>query len=66
MLGHAAEHLGNSSRFASTATPGAEDEEAIHILMDLSRRIFDEYAEGVGGRRRVEELVLRCVTRLLN
>jgi hypothetical protein len=64
LLGHAAEYLA-TSRFLSGKTMSGAEEEAIHILMTLSRRVFDEHAEEASGRRRLDRLVLGCVTRLL-
>jgi hypothetical protein len=44
MLGHAAEHLANSRKFAFEETGKSADDEAIHILRSLSRSVFEEYA----------------------
>ena len=66
MLGHAAEYLVNSRRFLRRAKVNDSDNEAIHILMSLSRTVFDEYAEGASKGRRLDRLVLGFVTRLLN
>jgi hypothetical protein len=66
MLGHAAEYLVDSRRFLARGKVTASDNEAIHILMGLSRSVFDEYAEGASNGRGLDGLVLRCVTRLLN
>jgi hypothetical protein len=46
MLGHAAEHLASSRRFVFEETATNSDDEAIHILMSLSRDVFKEYADG--------------------
>lgn len=52
MLGHAAEHLADSRRFVLGEERGvAPVDEAIHLLMRLSRGVFEEYAEGVAGGR---------------
>jgi hypothetical protein len=64
MLGHAAEYLVDSRRFQATANDS--DNEAIHILMGLSRSVFDDYANDVSKGRRLDRLVLGCVTKLLN
>jgi hypothetical protein len=64
-LGHAAEYLADRRRFHFNAICQRADEEAIHILMDLSRRVFTEYAEQVTVRKRLEEKVIRWVTRWL-
>jgi hypothetical protein len=66
MLGHAAEYLVDSRRFLQRAAVNHSDNEAIHILMGLSRNVFDEYAEGVSKVRRLDRLLLGFVTRLLN
>jgi hypothetical protein len=65
-LGHAAEYLANSRRFLLREKMNDSDNEAIHILMSLSRRVFDEYAEGVSKGGRLERLMLGCLTRFLN
>lgn len=45
MLGHAAEHLASSRRFVfEESEESTDDDEAIHILMSLSRDVFEEYA----------------------
>jgi hypothetical protein len=66
MLGHAAEYLVDSRRFLRRAAVNDSDNEAIHILMGLSRNVFDEYAEGVSKGRRLDQLMLGFVTKLLN
>jgi hypothetical protein len=66
MLGHAAEYLVNSRRYAVRGKATDSDDEAVHVLMGLSRVVFDEYAEGVSKGRGLDELVLGCVTRLFN
>jgi hypothetical protein len=66
LLGHAAEYLANSRRFMAGETVKGAEEEAVHILMSLSRSVFEEYAEGNSGKRRLDQLVFGCVTRLLN
>jgi hypothetical protein len=50
MLGHAAEHLADSHRFVFEERAVVPVDEAIHILMRLSRGVFEEYAEDVSGR----------------
>jgi hypothetical protein len=66
MLGHAAEYLVDSRRFLQRAAVNHSDNEAIHILMGLSRTVFDEYAGGVSKGRRLDRLMLGFVTRILN
>lgn len=53
VLGHAAEYLAESRKFDVRATKA--DDEAVHILMRLSREIFEEYAESVAVRRRFHD-----------
>jgi hypothetical protein len=66
MLGHAAEYLVDSRRYLVQGKATDSDNEAIHILMGLSRSVFDDYAEGVSKGRGLDGLVLGCVTRLFN
>jgi hypothetical protein len=66
MLGHAAEYLGDSRRFLVRGKATDSDNDAIHVLMGLSRSVFDEYAEGASKGRGLDGLVLGCVARLLN
>jgi hypothetical protein len=66
MLGHAAEYLVNSRRFLVRGKANAADNEAVHILMGLSRCVFDAYAEDASRRRGLDGVVLGCVTSLLN
>jgi hypothetical protein len=66
MLGHAAEYLADSRRFLVRGKATDSDDEAIHILLSLSRSVFDEYAEGASKGRGLDGLVLGCVARLLN
>src|SRR5271156_6456488 len=65
MLGHAAEYLANSRRFAMIGFDDSADEEAIHILMGLSREVFEEFAEQTTEKRRVGDWVIERVVRLL-
>jgi hypothetical protein len=64
-LGHAAEHLANSRRFRTDEGDGA-DAEAIHILMGLSREVFDDFAERLPIHRRVERLLMDWVVGLID
>lgn len=61
ILGHAAEYLLESRRYLMSAPGG--DAEAIHILMRLSREVFDEYAEAAAVRTRFHDWVMDQVTR---
>ncbi len=64
-LGHAAEYLANSRRFTILKFDDAADEEAIHILMGLSRQVFEEFAEKTTEKRRVGDWMIERVVRLL-
>jgi hypothetical protein len=64
-LGHAAEYLANSRRFRTDEEDGA-DEEAIHILMSLSREVFDDFAERLPMHRRVERWLMDWVIGLID
>jgi hypothetical protein len=66
LLGHAAEYLVDSRQFLQQAAANDSDNEAIHILMSLSRSVFDDFAEGASKGSVLDGLVLGCVTRLLN
>jgi hypothetical protein len=63
-LGHAAEYLANSRRFRTKEGNGA-DAEAIHILMGLSREIFDDFTERLPFYRRVERRLMDWVVGLI-
>lgn len=43
-LGHAAEYLVDSRRFSTEPYDRRAEREAVHILMCLSREVFEEYA----------------------
>jgi hypothetical protein len=64
-LGHAAEYLANSRRFTILKFDDVADEEAIHILMGLSRQVFEEFAAKTTEKRRVGDWVIERVVRLL-
>lgn len=61
LLGHAAEHLVESRRFDLQSSKA--DDEAIHILMHLSREVFEQYAEGVAVRRRFRDWLMEKAVR---
>ena len=61
LLGHAAEHLANSRRFASSERDNRAEVEAIHILMGLSRTVFDEFAMRNTRRWQVEQWIVERV-----
>jgi hypothetical protein len=66
MLGHAAEYLANSRRFLSEDQAKDSEGEAIHLLHSLSRKVFEEYAEVVLGKRQTaRRLTHGGVSRLL-
>lgn len=65
-LGHAAEYLAHSRRFTMLKMDdAAADEEAIHILMGLSRQVFEEFAEQATEWRRVGDWVIERAVLLL-
>lgn len=64
MMGHAAEYLAHSGRFAEKRMSAA-DNEAISILRRLSSAVFLEYAESVRVRRPIEDFVMGCASWLL-
>jgi hypothetical protein len=64
-LGHAAEYLANSRRFAILKSDGAADEEAIHLLMGISREVFEEFAEQTTEKRRAGDWLIERIVRLL-
>jgi hypothetical protein len=63
-LGHAAEYLAHSRRYSTHRFDHAAEVEAIHILMGLSRGIFDEFAERRTLGRRFEGWVIEPAVRL--
>jgi hypothetical protein len=65
LLGHATEYLANSRRFTMLQVDDSADEEAIHILMGLSRKVFEEFAEQATEKRRIGDWVIDRVARLL-
>ncbi|MDQ2832261.1 MAG: hypothetical protein M3Y50_00655 [Acidobacteriota bacterium] len=60
-LGHAAEHLANSQRFDIHGREDASVVEAVHILMGLSRSVFDDLAGRHSRRRRIEQWLIERV-----
>jgi len=61
-LGHAAEYLVNSRRYSTEKVDHASNVEAIHLLMELSRSVFDDFAERRALSRRFEDwLIERAV-----
>ncbi|MEO6806388.1 MAG: hypothetical protein ABI286_08810 [Edaphobacter sp.] len=59
-LGHAAEYLVNSRQYSMGEYDHNSDREAVHILMELSRSVFEEFAaEKPRIDQRVEDWVVR-------
>ncbi len=61
MLGHAAEHLAESRRYSigvGGRVERASHAEAIHILMGLSREVFEEFADLRPMHQRVQNWVV--------
>jgi hypothetical protein len=65
MLGHAAEYLATSRRFSTEKVNHAANVEAIHILMELSRSIFDDFAERRTLNQRLQDWVVAGVVGLV-
>ena len=63
-LGHAAEYLANSRRYSTGKVDHAANLEAIHILLEVSRSVFEEFAERRPLNRRVEDWVIERAVRL--
>jgi hypothetical protein len=63
-LGHAAEYLANSRRHSPQRFDQRANVEAIHILLGLSRSVFEEYAERRTLNRRVEGWLVEQAVRL--
>jgi hypothetical protein len=64
-LGHAAEYLANSRRYSIQAFDNKSDDEAIHILMGLSRSVFEDLAQPATLTRRIWNWLVERVVRLL-
>lgn len=63
-LGHAAEYLVSSRRYSTKDFDHEAHVEAVHLLMGLSRSIFEEYAERRMRNRRLEEWVIERAVQL--
>jgi transposase len=63
-LGHAAEYLATSRRYSMQAYDREAEVEAIHILLGLSRSVFEEYAERRSLQRRFEDWLIERAVRL--
>jgi hypothetical protein len=66
MLGRAAEYLANSRRYATQEVDHASNVEAIHLLMGLSRSVFEEFAEQRTLSRRFEDWLIERAVRVLS
>jgi|SRR5271170_1570035 len=64
MLGHAAEYLANSRRYSTEKYDRKAEVEAIHILMGLSRSIFDDFARRPTLHRRFQDWFVAGAVRL--
>lgn len=65
-LGHAAEYLANSRRYSIQAFDNKSDDEAIHVLMGLSRGVFEDFAQHPVWTRRFWNWVVERAVRLLD
>jgi hypothetical protein len=63
-LGHAAEYLANSRRYSTEKVDHASNVDAIHVLMELSRSVFDDFAERHTLGRRLEQWLIGSAVRL--
>jgi hypothetical protein len=59
-LGHAAEYLAGRRRYSTGKMDGA-DVEAIHILMEASRAVFEEYVGRRSVSRQLEDWLVERV-----
>lgn len=57
-LGHAAEYLASSRRYSTEKVDHAANMEAVHILMELSREVFEDFAERRGLNRRFQDWLI--------
>jgi hypothetical protein len=64
MLGHAAEYLANSRRYSTREIDHDSEVEAVHILMGLSRTVFEDFAERRTLSHRFEEWFIGRAVRL--
>jgi hypothetical protein len=63
-LGHAAEYLAKSRRYSTEKVDHGSNVEAIHILMELSRSVFEDFAQRRTLNRRLEQWLLDRAVRL--
>ncbi len=64
-LGHAAEYLADSRRYSTEKVDHASNIEAIHILMEASRGVFDDFADPPSLNRRLEHWLMDRAVRLI-
>jgi hypothetical protein len=64
-LGHAAEYLANSRRYSTGKYDHKADVEAMHLLMALSRSVFEDFAECRTPHRRVQNWLVERAVRVL-
>jgi hypothetical protein len=64
ILGHAAEHLSMQLAFETDPSQEAATRQALHVLMQLSRSIFDEYAAQTNQERPVSDWLMRQAIRI--
>jgi hypothetical protein len=63
ILGHAAQYLADSSLFL-TETADLSDQDAIRLLMRLSREVFDDYAAATHQRHPVAYWIMSQAVRI--
>ena len=64
MLGRAAEYLVNSRRYSTRVFDEQAEVEAVHLLMGVSRRVFEEYAERRTLQRRFQDWIIERAVRV--
>ncbi len=64
-LGHAAEYLASSRRYSTGRFDYEAKVEAIHLLMGLSRSVFDEFAEQRRLHCRLQDWLVERVVRVV-
>ncbi len=64
-LGHAAEYLASSRRYSTGRLDYEANVEAVHLLMGLSRSVFDEFAEQRRLHCRLQDWLVERVVRVV-
>ncbi len=64
-LGHAAEYLVNSRRYSTEKFDYEAHAEAVHLLMGLSRSVFDEIAQPRALHQRFQDWLVERVVRII-